>query len=221
LETRWAPDGARFVFVEAGSRKLMLSNASGGRVVPVDPDPAQITARGYWSPDGQWLAYQRSQAAAPFTSQIVKIKPGSTGTAEILWTSADKDLGRARVPFGWSPTGDWILTQGEAAAGLFLLSPDGKIERKLTGRQFGGFGFSKDGHQVLGIYRNTTGQGAEWQLYSVDVPTGAEKLLANVDLPITTSTIYGFSLHPDGTRFATSIGKWPYDIWMLEGFDKP
>jgi hypothetical protein len=40
---------------------------------------------------------------------------------------------------------------------------------------------------VLGIYRNTTGQGAEWQLYSVEVATGAETLLAGVDLPITTA----------------------------------
>src|SRR5713226_7326502 len=28
------------------------------------------------------------------------------------------------------------------------------------------------------------------------------------------------SLHPDGNRFLTSIAKWPYDIWMLEGFDQ-
>ena len=30
----------------------------------------------------------------------------------------------------------------------------------------------------------------------------------------------GFSLHPDGTRFATSIQIWPSDIWMVEGFDR-
>jgi len=31
------------------------------------------------------------------------------------------------------------------------------------------------------------------------------------------NTIAGFSLHPDGKRFLTSIAKEPYDIWMLEG----
>jgi hypothetical protein len=30
-----------------------------------------------------------------------------------------------------------------------------------------------------------------------------------------------FRIHPDGTRFLTSIAEWPYDIWMLEGFDAP
>jgi hypothetical protein len=29
------------------------------------------------------------------------------------------------------------------------------------------------------------------------------------------------SLHPDGQRFLTSIAKWPYDIWMLEGGVQP
>jgi hypothetical protein len=81
-------------------------------------------------------------------------------------------------------------------------------------------GFSKDGAQVYGIVRNTTGEGAEWQLYAIDVKTGAEKMLAPLDLPASTDGVAGFSLHPDGNRFLTSIAKWPYDIWMLEGFDQ-
>jgi hypothetical protein len=60
------------------------------------------------------------------------------------------------------------------------------------------FAFSKDGAQVYGIVRNTTGEGAQWQLYSIDVKTGADKMLAPVDLPASTNEIAGFSLHPDG-----------------------
>jgi hypothetical protein len=30
-----------------------------------------------------------------------------------------------------------------------------------------------------------------------------------------------FSLHPDGMRALASIGKFPWDIWMLEGFPAP
>jgi hypothetical protein len=55
----------------------------------------------------------------------------------------------------------------------------------------------------------------------VDVATGAEKILASLDLPASTAAISGFSLHPDGKRFLTSIAKRPYDIWMLEGFQPP
>jgi len=53
------------------------------------------------------------------------------------------------------------------------------------------------------------------------VKTGADKMLASLDLPASANGIDGFSLHPDGKRFLTSIAKWPYDIWMLEGFDQP
>jgi hypothetical protein len=71
---------------------------------------------------------------------------------------------------------------------------------------------------VYGIVRNTTGE--EWQLYAIDVKTGAEKMLAPLELPGSTDGVAGFSLHPDGNRFLTSIAKWPHDIWMLEGFDQ-
>jgi hypothetical protein len=54
----------------------------------------------------------------------------------------------------------------------------------------------------------------------LNVKTGAEKLLAPVDLPASADDMLGFSLHPDGKRFLTSIAKWLYDIWMLEGFDQ-
>jgi hypothetical protein len=145
--------------------------------------------------------------------------PGSTGPAIVLWTSAAGDQGSARSPVAWSPAGDWILTWGRK--GAFLLSPEGETERQLTSRLPEVMGFSRDGRQVLGMFRNTTGQGAEWQLYAIDVPTGAQTLLAPVDFPITTENMEGFSLHPDGTRFATSIARWPFDIWMLEGFDGP
>src|SRR5713226_541294 len=64
------------------------------------------------------------------------------------------------------------------------------------------------------------GRGREWQLYAIDVKTGAEKMLAPLDLPASTDGVAGFSLHPDGNRFLRSIAKWPCDIWMLEGFDQ-
>ena len=46
-------------------------------------------------------------------------------------------------------------------------------------------------------------------------------MLAPANLPASTDNIAGFSMHPDGKRFLTSIAKWPFAIWMLEGFDQP
>jgi hypothetical protein len=102
-----------------------------------------------------------------------------------------------------------------------MISPDGKTPRLLTARILLAFAFSKDGAQVYGVVRNTEGQGALWQLLSIDVRSGADRLLAPLDFPSYTANIAGFSLHPDGKRFLTSIAKWPYDIWMLEGYDGP
>jgi hypothetical protein len=82
----------------------------------------------------------------------------------------------------------------------------------------------KDGSQLYGVFHNTAGQGAQWQLYSVNVSTGAERFLTPLDLPASVSSVLGFSLfslHPDGKRFLVSIARFPYSIWMLEGFDQP
>ena len=72
----------------------------------------------------------------------------------------------------------------------------GKSKRTLTMRRFPACNFSKDGSQVYGISHNTTGEGAEWQLYAVNVKTGAEKLITPA------------LSHPSPK----------YQIWMLEGF---
>jgi serine/threonine protein kinase len=222
---RWAPDGSRFTFLSgtAGSPlRLMLANASGGNPTRLDlsssVDPIGIGGAS-WSPDSQWVAYARS-AAFGGKAQLVKLRPGSSTEPVILAEMAEGDrpvwLNYPLVV--WSPAGDWIAYP--AREGLFLISPDGKTTRKLTARQLQTYGFSRDGRQLLGIFRDTTGTGAQWQLYSVDVRTGADTFLGAIDLPASTDSLAGFSMHPDGTRFLTSIAKWPFDIWMLEGFDQ-
>jgi hypothetical protein len=55
----------------------------------------------------------------------------------------------------WSPSGDWILYP--AAAGLDLISPDGKLKRTLTKRPFLACSFSKDGSHVYGVFQHGRG----------------------------------------------------------------
>jgi hypothetical protein len=52
------------------------------------------------------------------------------------------------------------------------------------------------------------------------MPLSAGTSLRAVDLPPATEGMAGFSPHPDGKSFLLSIAKWPYDIWVLEGFDQ-
>jgi Tol biopolymer transport system component len=215
-EPRWSPDGSRFIFDlsdATGVGTLMLSNASGGRAISV----ARLAGAGFvhsWSPDGQWIA---AIGSVQGKERVVKIRATAGATPVSLPNAVPvtRDYGGAE----WSPAGNWILYP--SADGMSLVSPDGASVRKLTSRKLSAYGFSRDGRQVYGVFQNTANEGARWQLYSVEVATGVEKMLAPVDLPASTDTIAGFSLHPDGQRFLTSIAKWPYDIWMMEGFDQP
>ncbi|HLK46530.1 MAG TPA: protein kinase [Bryobacteraceae bacterium] len=213
---RWAPDGSRFVFTSSSNpvQKLMLSNASGGP--PATLDVGIGIAAPVWSPDGQQVLYLRRSGP---NVQLAKIRPASASIPVVL-----AEIGPAEIPRWlrypapqWSPTGDWIVFP--TVDGLSLIAPDGRTARKLTERKLQVYGFSKDGSQLYGIFRNTTGDGAQWQLYSVDVKTGADRFLAPIDLPASTDSLAGFSIHPDGKRFLTSIAKWPFDIWMMEGFE--
>jgi hypothetical protein len=156
-------------------------------------------------------------------AELVKVRPGSAEAPTVLTTVP---LARDAPPglyfrIEWSPAGDWILySDPKENFSPSLITPDGRKSHRLTSRQFATFGFSKDGKQVIGIYRNTNPEGAEWHMYAVDVKSGAEKLLGAVDLPAATESLAGFSLHPDGKRFLASIAKWPFDIWMMEGFEQ-
>ena len=81
------------------------------------------------------------------------------------------------------------------------------------------YNFSKRADTLYGILHNTADPKHEWQLYQVDVTTGAEKLVTAVDLAPSTARLASFSIHPDGRRALTTVAKFPFQIWTLEGFE--
>jgi Tol biopolymer transport system component len=215
---RWAPDGMRFLFGVgfgggASTRQLWVSNLSSGRPVPLLGGKSATGA--CWSPDGEWIAYLSSDGTG---AHLFKSLVFAGANPVVLADAVFPPVGFA-LPARWSPAGDWILYPGKG--GVSIVSPDGKSGRVLTKRGLTACGFSKHGDQVIGVFRDTSAEGAAWRLISIDVKTGAEKKLATLSLSGSVRSLYGFSLHPDGNRFSTMILRSFDDIYMLEGFDEP
>jgi dipeptidyl aminopeptidase/acylaminoacyl peptidase len=210
-EARWSPDGERFVFYNEHDGMLRLANASGSGWVSLDSTRNGILEGFSWSPDGQWISYLRSISGR---TDLVKLRV-TPGAAPVILTGADS----SRTHTESSPAGEWIAYP--AAGGIDLISPDGKSKRNLTSRKFAACGFAKDGSRLYGIFHNASRAGDQWQLWEVKVASRAEKLLGPIILPASVDTLAGFSLHPDGKRFLTSIARFPSRTWMLEGFEQP
>ena len=156
----------------SGELQLTIADASGGHWAPIAQNVHQSPHA--WSPDGQWVAFLRTEGGK---QKLFKIKPVAGATPVFLEKAAPVAAPHATYRMiQWSPAGDGIAYQ--SAEGMSLISPDGNAVRKLTARSLPAFAFSKDGALVYGIVRNITGNGAQWQLYSIDVKTGAEKMLA-------------------------------------------
>jgi hypothetical protein len=83
-----------------------------------------------------------------------------------------------------------------------------------------GYNFTRGGGTVYAIFHNTTDPNQEWQLYELNVATGAEKFVSAVNLSPSTATVRAFSIHLDGKRALTAVANWPYQIWTLEGFEQ-
>jgi serine/threonine protein kinase/Tol biopolymer transport system component len=200
-----SPEADRIVYVriEASTPRLWISSVAGGTPIPLTNDTAAAFS-GSWSPDGSWFAYGRINAGK---SDLMKVKTTGQATPVVL----KADTGVLGVP-SWSPTGEWT------AYGDELISPDGKTTRPLGKHGSQHYMFSADGKLVYGIRPD----GDRNLLFSVDIATGAEKVIGDlgVDFRPGTSLNPGirFSLAPDGKSFVYATGKTKNNLWLLEGF---
>jgi len=180
-------------------------------------DPAQTPQRGpSWSPDGNQMAYYSIQEGK---TAVMKLAVGANTPPETLAYAT------VLQPVRWSPRGDWIAYRdGET---MRVVSPDGKQKRILSQLFYETYGWSKDGARILGIAR---GENRRLLLQQVDVDSRRETRLADLgpvpvemDLaePFNEFPFRGFSLHPDGKSFLTSVLRVKTQIYLMKDFDRP
>jgi dipeptidyl aminopeptidase/acylaminoacyl peptidase len=204
---QFSPDGRRIAYDIYGPKHVIaVSSIAGGEPVVLDQEsPEQHSSS--WSPDGNWIAYQRLNPGRG-KYELVKMPLGGGNPVPLCETSRSNET-------DWSPTGEWICHPWDNK--LRLVSVDGKTLKVLDSPRTAAVGFSRDGATLYAVRRN---EAQKWELAELSVPDGREKKVAPLDLPLS-ATIQGFSLHPDGKSFATSVGTARYDIWLLEGFPQP
>jgi hypothetical protein len=100
--------------------------------------------------------------------------------------------------------------------GLYVVSSNGGAPKKTSDLRSQSFGFTRDGRGLLVLSQVKS----RWGLWFIDVATGSSRLLRELSFPAST-TIQGFSLHPDGKRIAAETQTSRTDIWLLENFERP
>ncbi len=199
---RLSPDGQRLAYARIGARHLIwVASVEGGRAVPLEEESTDQHAPA-WSPDGQWIVYSRYSADR---WEVARAPSGGGGKPLRL-----ADGGGTSPLIEWSSDGRWIAY--DRAGRVSLVSPDGQIQRQLPGPRPATWGFSKDGKSIYAVRRSAQ---RTWQLVRIQIPDGPETALAGIPLSADVQ-LDGFSLHPGGTRFATSTGVTRQDIWIME-----
>lgn len=219
LDMAMSPDGSRLAYrvQSEGQFEIWISPLTGEAPVAMWADPAHAPQRTpSWSPDGNSLAFY---AVREGKTAVMRFEVGSTAAPVVLAFMQRPN------PVRWSPRGDWILYRN--ADTLRVVSPDGKQDRVVSQSLWEIFGWSKDGARVVGVVRDA---GRRLSLQQIDAATWKESRIADLG-PVTPEFdladsinqfgYRGFSLHPDGKSFLTSVLRMQTDIQIMKDFDKP
>ena len=202
---RFSPDGRRIAYDIYGDRHAVaISSVAGGQPVILDQESPDHHGAS-WSPDGNWIAYRRLNGAK---WELVK-RPLGGGQPVVL---EDAEAGGSETD--WSRSGEWICHMRRGS--LRLVRQTARVMPKPRVPEITALGFSPDSTTVYALRRNPA---RHWELASFSVPGAQLKQVVALDIPVSAAVNF-LSVHPDGKRLITSVGRRRYDIWLLEGFSE-
>jgi Tol biopolymer transport system component len=189
------------------SHAIWITTLAGSRPMRLETESSDQHGAS-WSPDGNWISYWRHHngkwsvlKAAVGGGNIVALVTG------LFWGPV------AMIPeTAWAPSGEWICYNGPE--GLYLVSPDGERRKAVAKTVSDNIAFSTDSATIYALRRAVNGK---WQLVYVDIRSGQESRVVPVEVA-DGATLSGLTIHPDGKRFATSVGWSRHDIWLMDGF---
>jgi eukaryotic-like serine/threonine-protein kinase len=212
-----SPDGLKLAFRALPQRRAYVSPSTGGQFVDIMPSSDQLTSVISWSPDSRSLACQVRRQGNYYLA-IVHV--GSQKAPDYL---AGESMVTAPA---WSPDGRWIAYGSSTAEeNLILVSPDGKILRKLNSpvrpaSQRYVLAWSQDSSTIY-IASSLSGKA---RLDALDVQSGKSRKIVDYgsDLDFRTISNLGLSacLSADGKSFSTTVLISKSDLWIVEGFPK-
>jgi eukaryotic-like serine/threonine-protein kinase len=221
LDSAVSPDGTHIAYrVEdgggMGGTAIWISPLSGDTPVKLWDDKKQSQRGPSWSPDGAWIAFY---GVVNDRNVISKARVGGNTPPEVLAETSEPQ------PVRWSPDGLWIAYRDHTT--LRLVSPDGKQKRTVSEHKWETYGWSKDGSALYGIFID---QNHHQFLSHIDIATARETKVADYGLTggsvdfaylLSDFPYRGFSLHPDGKSFLTSLYRAKSQIFLVRDFDRP
>jgi len=198
-DLHFSPDGLRLSY--ATGNKVWVVSATGGAPVQVYTSDPGTFLNVSWSHDGEFLAVCDG-------FHFVKV-PSAGGTPVIVKQTPARAC-------DWSPDGRWIVY--DTPGGDHIMAPDGSGDRSLDNRKvWAPCDFTSDSRTYLCAESQEAGG---VNLVTREIPSGRVTRTGPLDLDRSLGIIR-LSMHPDGRRFAASVGKIDYDLWIVDGFDQP
>ena len=205
-ETSFSWDGQRIAYAVAGNNghSVWISSVRGGSPQRLASGQADQRSPS-WNPDGSWIAFLEG-AGGHWT--LKKARPDGSGESIALHT------GCLRSHPKWSKHGEWIACM--TPDGLTLISTDGGPSKAIGDKSWLLYGWNFTGATVYGV---KLADGGRRVLASIDIKTGAEKIIGDLKLP-PYSVLSCYSMARDGKSFLTSVDHPKGDLWLLSGFRK-